>query len=42
MKKFIVISVAAAVVALGLFFYFKFCFVFGDRVKAGTLYLLVP
>lgn len=41
MKKFIVISVAAAVVALGLFFYFKFCFVFGEGVKAGTLNYVV-
>lgn len=41
MKKTIVILIAAVVIGLGLFCYFKFYFVFGEGVKAGTLNYVV-
>lgn len=41
MKKFGAILIVLAAVALGLFFYFRFCFVFGEGVKSGELNYVV-
>ncbi len=41
MKKIIITSLAVLVIGLGLFCYFKFYFVFGEGVKAGTLNYVV-
>lgn len=41
MKKFWVILLAVAVVALALFVYFRFYFVFGEGVKSGELNYVV-
>ena len=40
-SKVITIASIAAVIALGLFIYFKFYFVFGEGVKAGELNFVV-
>ena len=41
MKKFWVILLSVAVVALALFVYFRFYFVFGEGVKSGELNYVV-
>lgn len=41
MKKFYIILVTVLILGLGLFCYFKFYFVFGEGVKAGTLNYVV-
>ena len=41
MKKFWVVLLSVAVVALALFVYFRFYFVFGEGVKSGELNYVV-
>lgn len=41
MRKLIIISIVSIVIGLGAFVYFKFYFVFGEGVKAGTLNYVV-
>lgn len=41
MKKFWIITASMVIVALALFFYFRFYFVFGEGVKSGELNYVV-
>lgn len=41
MRKFVAIVVTVLIVALGIFFFWRYCFVFGEGTKAGQLNFFV-
>jgi hypothetical protein len=41
MRKFLTFFIVLLVVGVGIFFYWRYCYVFGEGVKAGELNFLV-